>query len=174
MTALLEAYRAIQVFLETGGDVLFAIMLVTFVLWALILERLIYNTFQHRHVFNDAVTRWEACRDKKSWYGHQYRNLLISEAKQKIEQNIAFIKTMVAIAPLLGLLGTVTGMVAVFDAMAVLGTGNPRAMASGVSQATIPTMSGMVVAISGLYFSYMLRRRADREVERLSDTLVTE
>lgn len=100
--------------------------------------------------------------------------MLISEAKLKIEQNIAFIKTMVAVAPLLGLLGTVTGMVAVFDAMAVLGTGNPRAMASGVSQATIPTMSGMVVAISGLYFSYMLRRRADREVERLSDTLVME
>lgn len=174
MTALLEAYRAIQVFLETGGDVLFAIMLVTFVLWALIIERVYYNTFQHRRVFNDAVARWEARKDKKSWYGHQFRNLLISEAKLKIEQNIAFIKTMVAVAPLLGLLGTVTGMVAVFDAMAVLGTGNPRAMASGVSQATIPTMSGMVVAISGLYFSYMLRRRADREVERLSDTLVME
>ncbi len=174
MTALLEAYRGIQVFLETGGDVLFLIMLVTFILWALIIERFIYNAFQHRHVFNDAVARWEARKDKKSWYGHQFRALLISEARQKVESNISMIKTMVAIAPLLGLLGTVTGMVAVFDAMAVLGTGNPRAMASGVSQATIPTMSGMVVAISGLYFSFMLRRRADREIERLADTLVME
>ena len=63
------------------------------------------------------------------------------------------VKTLVALCPLLGLLGTVTGMIEVFDVMAIAGSGNARAMAAGVSKATIPTMAGMVAAISGLYFS---------------------
>ena len=174
MTELLEAYRAIQNFLNQGGWVLNWILLLTFGLWTLIAERAYYYAFNHRKVFNDAVAKWEARQDKKSWHAHQYRNMLISQAKQHIEANVPMIKTMVAMAPLFGLLGTVTGMVAVFEVMKVLGTGNARAMASGVSQATIPTMAGMVVAISGLYFSFALKRRAEREVERLSDTLVME
>ena len=52
---------------------------------------------------------------------------------------------------MLGLLGTVTGMIEVFDVMAFTGTGNPRAMASGVSKATLPTMTGLVISISGLF-----------------------
>lgn len=174
MTELLEAYRAIQTFLGQGGWVLNWILVLTFALWLLIFERAAYYFFSHRKVFNDAVAKWEARPDKKSWYAAQYRTMLISQAKQQIESNVAMIKTLVAMAPLFGLLGTVTGMVAVFEIMKVLGTGNARAMASGVSQATIPTMAGMVVAISGLYFSFALKRKADREVERLSDTLVQE
>jgi len=174
VTELLEAYRAIQVFMGQGGPILNWILLLTFALWALIVERYAYFWFQHRRVFNEAVTKWEARQDKKSWYAAQYRNMLISQARTQIESNVSMVKTMVAMAPLFGLLGTVTGMVAVFEVMKVLGTGNARAMASGVSQATIPTMAGMVVAISGLYFSFALRRKADREVERLQDTLVQE
>jgi len=174
VTELLEAQRAVQIFLERGGDVLFAIMLLAFALWLLIMERLVYNWFYHRRVFNDAVAKWEARQDKKSWYAAQYRTMLISQAKSQINANVPMIKTLIAMAPLMGLLGTVTGMVQVFDVMAVLGSGNARAMADGVSKATIPTMSGMVVAISGIYFSFWLKKKAEREVERLADTLVQE
>jgi len=82
------------------------------------------------------------------------------------------IKTCIAVAPLFGLLGTVTGMIHVFDVMAALGTGNARAMASGVSAATLPTMSGMVVALSGIYFGQSLERQAKVVVEELEDELV--
>ena len=81
---------------------------------------------------------------------------------------------MVAIAPLLGLLGTVTGMVEVFDVMAFTGSSNARAMAAGVSKATIPTMAGMVASLSGLYFSSALERRAKRSMQRVSDDMVLE
>lgn len=174
MTELLEAYRAIQTFMNQGGPVLGWIMLLTFGLWLLIFERAAYYFFSHKKVFNDAVAKWEARQDKRSWYAAQYRNLLISQARQQVDSNVALVQTLVAMAPLFGLLGTVTGMVTVFEVMKVLGTGNARAMATGVSQATIPTMAGMVVAISGLYFSFALKRKAEREVERLSDTLVQE
>lgn len=64
-----------------------------------------------------------------------------------------------------------TGMVSVFDVMAVLGSGNARAMADGVSKATIPTMAGMVAALSGVFMSTWIERKAKRESERLEDTL---
>ncbi len=78
---------------------------------------------------------------------------------------------MVAVCPLIGLLGTVTGMIEVFDVMAILGSGNARAMAAGVSKATIPTMAGMVAALSGVFMSTYIERKAKREGERLEDSL---
>ena len=81
------------------------------------------------------------------------------------------IKTLVAIAPLLGLLGTVTGMIEVFDVMALSGSSNARLMAGGVFKATIPTMAGMVAALSGLFFSSQLDRRSKRETAQFADSL---
>jgi biopolymer transport protein ExbB len=72
----------------------------------------------------------------------------------------------------LGLLGTVTGMIEVFEVMAISGSGNPRSMASGVSKATIPTMAGMVAALSGIAMSTYLLRKAGRERELITDHLV--
>ncbi len=83
------------------------------------------------------------------------------------------IKTLVALCPLLGLLGTVTGMIEVFEVMAFSGTGNARSMAAGVSKATIPTMAGMVAALSGVFAATLLARYAHREVERLRAELTT-
>src|SRR5690606_18208406 len=108
------------------------------------------------------------------WYAHAIRDRLISQMKARTEQNVNFIKLAVALAPLFGLLGTVTGMVTVFDAMAVVGSSDARAMSSGIERATIPTMAGMVVALSGLFFSYQYERMARRETSRLADHLELE
>ena len=101
----------------------------------------------------------------------QERRLLVSEVRVKLSQSIPMIKTLVALCPLLGLLGTVTGMIEVFDVMAIAGGGNPRAMAAGVSKATIPTMAGMVAALSGLALSVKLERFAREETKRVEDHL---
>ena len=74
------------------------------------------------------------------------------------------------LCPLLGLLGTVTGMISVFDAMATQG-GNARSMAAGVSMATIPTMCGMIASLSGLLGSTFVKRKVDFEVELFEDHL---
>ena len=63
--------------------------------------------------------------------------------------------------PMIGLLGTVYGMIEVFEVLSFLGTGNPRAMSSGVAMATIPTMSGMVITLFGLYFYQDITGRID-------------
>ena len=81
------------------------------------------------------------------------------------------IKSLIAVCPLLGLLGTVTGMIAVFDVMTLSGSGNARALADGISMATVPTMAGMVAALSGVYFGTWLEHRVQIETEQLQDQL---
>jgi biopolymer transport protein ExbB len=166
-----EAIASIRDFMTLGGDVLWAIMLVLFLMWTFILERIwfLHKVFPSRR--NNIVNLWESRADTSSWYARQVRDGLISEASISLTQNIGFIKALIAICPLMGLLGTVTGMIAVFDVMTFSGGGNARAMAAGVSMATVPTMAGMVAALSGVYFGTWLEHKASTETEKLEDLL---
>ena len=148
--SLTEATEAVQSFIATGGDILIVIFAVTALLWTLILERVLYMRLAHPRLVKQVVVAWQKRPERQSWFAHQIRRKLISEISEELTFSLSMIKTLVALCPLLGLLGTVTGMIEVFDVMAVAGNGNPRAMASGVSMATIPTLAGMVAALSGL------------------------
>lgn len=115
------------------------------------------------------MDRWESRSERKSWHAHRVRELLISEVRVKATEFLGLIKVSVALCPLVGLLGTVTGMITVFEVMALLGSGNARAMAAGVTQATIPTMSGLVAALSGYFISVWLQSKAKVEIEKLAE-----
>ena len=99
---------------------------------------------------------------------------MISQFKLEAQQWQSLITILIAICPLLGLLGTVTGMISVFDVLAVTGTGNPRAMAAGISKATLPTMAGLLIALTGLYFKARFKRLSKNGQQRLADALRTE
>ena len=92
----------------------------------------------------------------------------ISRLSLLLNKNMAGIKILMALCPLLGLLGTVTGMIAVFEVMANVGTGNARLMASGISMATIPTMAGMVGALSGICITRVLEGRIKKEQQKIT------
>lgn len=169
-----EAFELVGDFIQVGGDVLLIIFGVTLVMWALILERLWYFRITQPGRTRRVIQAWEARTDQISWAAQQIRRLHISEESRLLRHSLPMIKTLVALCPLLGLLGTVTGMIEVFDVMAVAGNANPRAMASGVSRATIPTMAGMVAALSGMYFSVQLERFARHETQRVADHLIHE
>jgi biopolymer transport protein ExbB len=81
--------------------------------------------------------------------------------EQKIDKYIQTILVLAGIAPLLGLLGTVCGMISTFEVIAWFGTGNARAMASGISEALITTQTGLLVAVPGLVLGNFLQRRAE-------------
>jgi biopolymer transport protein ExbB len=161
-------WAQLQAFLQQGGSVLVLILATTFFLWMLVLER--YDFFWRRQTgFNQKIiNHWHKRDDKESWFALQTRERWYSLAKIQAHRNLSNINLIVAIAPLLGLLGTVTGMVGVFDVMAITGASNARAMAEGVSKATIPTMAGMVVSLLGVFFSTTLQRRASASLEQLS------
>lgn len=166
-----DALASIRSFLDLGGDVLYAIMLVLFLMWTFILERLWYFYRIHPNAKRAIVSTWEARADTHSWYAKRIREEMISNTSVALTSNIGLIKALIAICPLLGLMGTVTGMVSVFDVMTYSGSGNARAMAAGVSMATVPTMAGMVAALSGVYFGTWLEHKATIETEALGDLL---
>jgi len=168
---LIDFYEAIRDFLELGGGVLSVIAVVIFVMWVLITERVMYFRTGYPDQIAKAQRVWEGRAERTSWNAHMIREALISRVAVTANAGLPFIKTLVALCPLLGLLGTVTGMIEVFDVMAVSGTGNARSMASGVSKATVPTMAGMVGALSGVFATTYLNRKAEREVELLEDHL---
>ncbi|MCB9655721.1 MAG: MotA/TolQ/ExbB proton channel family protein [Deltaproteobacteria bacterium] len=168
-----EALEDFLGFVHTGGAVMWPLFLTTFVMWALIIERYWYVLRLHPKNAKRIVEIWRDRPDKASWYAHQIRELLVSRAYFQLYGSTGIIRSLVAVCPLLGLLGTVMGMVEVFDVMATHGNGNVRAMASGVSEAIVTTMVGMVAALSGLYFVERLKRRADNERRRIEDLLTT-
>ena len=167
-------YDSLMTFLATGGEVLVLILGVTFVLWAFIIERVFYWTTAHGGVVKRAQRAWLARTDHSSWYAHAVRDRLISEAKQEAERFNGIIRALVAVTPLLVLLGTVTGMVFVFDVMATTGSSNARLMAAGISKATIPTMAGLVASLSGLMFINAFERQSAKAAAQLSDSLSLE
>jgi biopolymer transport protein ExbB len=166
-----DAVASIRDFLELGGDVLYAIMATLVLMWTFIMERLWYFYKVHPAEKRKIVETWEARADTTSWFAKRIREQLISQAAISLKQNVGLIKALIAVCPLLGLMGTVTGMITVFDVMTFSGSGNARAMAAGVSMATVPTMAGMVAALSGVYFGTWLEHKATTETEKLEDLL---
>tara|TARA_B100000530_G_scaffold271106_1_gene183807 strand:- start:757 stop:1272 length:516 start_codon:yes stop_codon:yes gene_type:complete len=163
-------YIAIRTFMEAGGQVLYLIAAATFVMWALIFERTWYLNREHKDDVGAALTYWEGRSERNSWSAHMIRQGLISEVNARLSSNMSFITTLISLLPLLGLLGTVTGMVQVFEAMNTSG-GNARTMAAGVSAATIPTMSGMVATLSGVLANTFLSSKVQSEADYLESTL---
>lgn len=169
----------LQSFLERGGPVLLVIMFATFVMWALILERTFYFNFGHKAVENRILKRWNewtqtSGKHNSAVWSEWFRDKLVSEVRQQAEQNVSLTKAMVALAPLLGLLGTVTGMVEVFDIMALSSGSDAQAMSGGVSRATIPTMAGMVASLSGIIFTSSMDTTVSRKVQAVADKLEIE
>jgi biopolymer transport protein ExbB len=102
---------------------------------------------------------------------HRDRSLMIEAIEDagrhvahELERYLTALGTIAAISPLLGLLGTVTGMIRTFKAITTAGVGNPAAMAGGISEALITTAAGLMIAIPALVAYRYLRRVVDSHV----------
>ena len=167
----LPALESVRDFIELGGEVLIAIGLLTMFMWALIIERTLYFWFTFPDDSERLVRTWRSRSERASWYATQIRQLLLSRGTQLLERHVQLIRTCVALCPLLGLLGTVTGMVEVFEVMTISGSGDPRSVAAGVSKATISTMAGLVAALSGVAMSAWLQKQVINERRHLRERL---
>jgi biopolymer transport protein ExbB len=167
--ALLDGVEAIADFMARGGNVLWIIALLLLVKWSLIFERIWFLHSTHSKRVKQTLAVWSGRTETRSWRAQQIRNMMISEASLDLRSTLPIIEALVVICPLLGLLGTVTGMIEVFYVMALTGGGDAKSMAGGVSKATIPTMAGMVGALSGIFAFNWLKHRIDRDLELLED-----
>lgn len=168
---LLDALEAINNFFNAGGPVLYLIAILTFIMWLLLLERFWYFLFDYQREAQGVIAAWEARPERRSWDARAIRDKLISETRLRISQNLDLIKTLIMVCPLFGLLGTVTGMIDVFTVLSITGGADARSMAAGVSRATIPTMAGMVAALSGVFANIYLRQKARREKQLIEEHL---
>ncbi len=158
-------------FMQQGGQILWWLAAVVTVCWLLVMERAIYLVATFPRVKAQLCARWHGRTDHRSWYAQQIREGWIAKARIELRQNLSLIKLLVALCPMLGLLGTVTGMITVFDVMASQGSSNPKLMASGIALATVPTMAGMVAALAGMFIHARLCRVCDRKAIQLEQSL---
>jgi biopolymer transport protein ExbB len=156
---------------DLGGNILLAIIFMALLIGSLVGERLSYLYLVYPRHRAKALDLWLYRGPHSEWYDQHYRHLLIVRLRRQLTRNRGLTQTLIKLCPLLGLLGTVLGMLEVFDAVAATGSNNPRSTASGVSKATVTTMAGMVVAIAGLLATNIVNRRLDAESNKLNDLL---
>lgn len=166
-----EFFEQFIEFFESGGPVLFVILLTSIFMWILIIERYFYYFMIYPKKLALIITQWSDRTDHSSWYALRIREGLLADISITLNKYLIPIQTFTLVLPLLGLLGTVTGMIAIFDVLNVFGTGNTRGMASGISRALLPTTAGLVTSLAGLYFSSDLNRRAKLQAEKAQDLL---
>ncbi|ASP38983.1 biopolymer transporter ExbB [Bacterioplanes sanyensis] len=162
---------AVITFIERGGDLVYPIGLVIFLIWLNVLLRLFYLYWTFPRLANTAIAEWQRRSDKASWSAQQIHRELSARFRMGLHRDLPTIKMLIVICPLLGLLGTVTGMIEVFDVMMRLGAGSPKAMASGISKAILSTVAGMVAAITGLMAQSLLLRIASAKERQLQQAL---
>lgn len=167
-------YSAIEAFFsifEKGGPVLMIIFFQFILMWYFAMDKYVYFKSEFPKDFAKFKNKIQNLKAQNQFLLESKIQKETSLLKEQINKNFAIIKVLVMVCPLLGLLGTVTGMVSVFDVLAVAGSGNARAMASGISKATIPTMGGMIGALAGLFLSKILKDHATKCNEMVQDFL---
>lgn len=194
-TSLLERF-------SRGGPIVWPILVVLLLGAAIIIERIIYlyrkaidaDSLMNRMNTLAACEEWDACRalcnrfagkpvsrvlqaglECRQMGREAMENVLQEAILQEIPGLERFLSTLgmlAAIAPLLGLLGTVTGMINTFDMITHYGTGNPRMMSGGISEALITTMLGLSVAIPILLCHTLLSRRVETTIAQMEEKAV--
>lgn len=153
-------------FFEKGGFVLYVVFGIAFFLWTFLVERYIYINFTFRKEKRNLLADIKDINPNNK-FKDEIRKYLLANSSVKLSSGLEIIKTLIIVCPLVGLLGTVTGMIEVFDVMAITGTSNVKSMANGVSMATIPTMAGMVVALSGILVEKRLEHTIKYKKQKL-------
>jgi biopolymer transport protein ExbB len=192
MDLIQTSYLQLEAYLRDGGAVMLPLAAVSLAMWVLIVDRALFFRRLHRknmgtrtafeHIRNDRMPDPQRFRGAVSLLVAQFlsrrsgdRDLdrfildeTVLNMSRSLNDYLALIGVLAAIAPFLGLLGTVTGMITTFDVLAVFGTGNAKAMAGGISEALITTQTGLLVAIPGLYMKGFLDRRARNLQQRIA------
>ena len=178
-------------YINKGGIVMYPLICISFIMWLLIIERLIF----FKRLYSKNISKKEIIAiikgTEKPSLNYGIIDILLYEILKKkeemdlspsiideavvkvvhsLDKHLEIISLLASIAPLLGLLGTTTGMVKTFFAIAIFGTGNAKALASGISEALITTQTGLFIAIPGIYMSNFLNQRARRLKKRVSTT----
>ena len=167
---------------DQGGAIGYLILILGAVGVVIVIQRGIANLLARRAI--DSHVSSDAKSDEKNALGrlHKVVNDMqgedtesinirldeqLAEESSRLNRGLPTVAVLAAVSPLLGLLGTVTGMIETFQSITLFGTGDPKLMSGGISQALVTTQLGLAVAIPLVLFHSLLVGRANRIVERL-------
>lgn len=145
-----------------GGPVLFILFFISFLIFFIFVNKYLFIYFDKSDWFTNKLDNFIQNNPPEIFSLKQVQKTYISELKRASNSNIKMLDGLIGMCPMIGLLGTVYGMIEVFEVLSFLGTGNPRAMSSGVAKATIPTMASMVITIFSLYFRQDITGRINK------------
>ncbi len=170
--------------MDRGGPVMWVIFVVAWVAFVMLIERMIrINIWKHKaqqdheqlllqtefggeSLSNNSSSPIALIVCKLTWEEVNHRddlveqlNIQFADIMSKLEGTLPTIAIIGSLLPMLGLLGTVTGMIEVFEVIALKGTGEPQEMAHGISQALLTTASGLVIAIPVIFAHHLLVRQ---------------
>jgi biopolymer transport protein ExbB len=145
-----------------GGPVLFILFFISFLIFFILVNKYIFIYLDKSEWFDQKLDRFIEENPPELFDLNQVKKTYVSELNRISNTNIRLLDGLIGMCPMIGLLGTVYGMIEVFEVLSFLGTGNPRAMSSGVAKATIPTMASMVITIFSLYFRQDITGRIDK------------
>lgn len=157
-------------YLRTGGWVMLPLVLLSLWLWTLVFlkARELWRLRRADHPWRaDLEAAFVARRTGDPDLDAKVLHALFHRHEADVDRHVATVLVLAGAAPLLGLLGTVTGMIRTFGDMAVLGAGNVKALSAGISAALVTTQAGLAVAIPGLFAGSLLLRRAARHKARV-------
>ena len=160
-------------FFDRGGPVIFILFVVAIIMITLLVERLIFFINDLKKLGDERVSEVKERSLDNKWIRNKIKLKNISILNSESSKNLLMIQGLIALCPLLGLLGTVTGMIEVFDIMAITGTGNARAMASGIARATLPTMTGLFISIVGLFLLTAIKSSIEKATLEVKHTIET-
>ena len=169
LDTLLAPLHAVGQLIAAGGLLVGWIFAAGLIMWMFIFERYWFYRTRLPLLVQQMLQQWQARPERHSWAAHQVRKGMISRLNAEMSANMPTLKVLVPLCPLLGLVGTVVGMLEVFDSMAILGAADARSMASGVSKAMNCTMTGLAVSVSGMYPVFHFQALMRRQTELLAD-----
>ncbi|MFA5938915.1 MAG: MotA/TolQ/ExbB proton channel family protein [Sinimarinibacterium sp.] len=166
---LVGPLHAVGQLVSSGGPLVGWILVAGIAMWTLIFERLWFFRKGLPQLVDAMLGDWNGRAEHQSWSAHQIRKAMISQLNVAMSENMPTLKVLVPLCPLLGLVGTVVGMLEVFDSMAILGSADARTMAGGVSKAMNCTMTGLATSVTGMYPVFYFQSAIRKQTELLAD-----
>lgn len=162
---MFDFIRTFNNFIDQGGPIVFVLFFISIYLFVLLAAKFKFLFFEIADIQKSFELKVNSIK-KDDFY---LLNLSIQKAdfKSVVLKDFTTIQILITLCPVLGLLGTVTGMIEVFDVVSFFGTGNARALASGITKATLPTMTGMAISIVGLLTFTILNSKSQTLISKL-------
>ena len=154
-------------------EIIAALAISALIVWSLIIEHYLYFVFNYKSLQEQYLQRWQQTRHCRTIAERRLlKAYYLSECRLHGERGIGWIQQLGKISLLLGLLGTVLGLISVFESQLLSTSDTNRHILNGISYAIIPTVAGLLISLSALFCTNHLQNMLNNAISRLDSSLI--